>query len=64
MKITRRSLLSGQTRQLNLPIRQADWKRYVSGVAVQEAFPYLSADDREFILTGITNEEWGKYIEG
>ena len=25
---------------------------------VQNAFPDLSADDREFILTGITPEEW------
>jgi hypothetical protein len=25
---------------------------------IQEAMPNLSADDREFIMTGITPEEW------
>jgi len=25
---------------------------------IRDAFPHLSEDDREFILTGITPEEW------
>jgi hypothetical protein len=25
---------------------------------VQEAFPFCNSDEREFILTGITKEEW------
>ncbi len=28
------------------------------GMHVQHAFPQLSADDREFIMSGITKEEW------
>lgn len=31
------------------------WKR---GALIQEAFPTLSAADREYILSGITPEEW------
>jgi len=31
------------------------WKR---GALIQEAFPSLSAEDREFILSGITPAEW------
>lgn len=27
---------------------------------IQQAFPNLSAADREFILTGITDEEWNQ----
>ncbi|WP_396189902.1 hypothetical protein [Flavobacterium sp.] len=27
---------------------------------MQDAFPHLSADDREFIMTGITAEEWNE----
>ena len=27
---------------------------------IQDCFPNLSADDREFIKTGITVEEWDK----
>ena len=26
--------------------------------SIQTAFPYLSASDREFIMTGITDDEW------
>ena len=29
-----------------------------SGQHIQDAFPYLSADEREFLLTGITCQEW------
>ena len=25
---------------------------------VQEAFPHLSADEREFLITGLSGEEW------
>lgn len=28
------------------------------GALIQDAFPMLSADDREYIKTGITPEEW------
>lgn len=29
---------------------------------IQDVFPYLNADEREFIKTGITPEEWERYI--
>ena len=30
------------------------------GKMIQNAFPGLSANDREFLMTGITPEEWSK----
>lgn len=30
----------------------------VPGKAIQEAFPNLSASEREFLMTGITDSEW------
>jgi hypothetical protein len=27
---------------------------------IQDCLPYLSADEREFLMTGITPEEWGQ----
>lgn len=30
------------------------------GELIQNAFPMLSADEREFIMTGITPEEWNR----
>lgn len=37
-----------------------DYATWQSGVVIQEAFPYLTEDEREFILTGITPEEWSE----
>ena len=31
---------------------------WANGALVQNAFPNLDADDREFIVSGITPEEW------
>lgn len=59
MKITRTSAMTGivHTRDINCTITQLD--RYYTGeVNLQNAFPDLSPEDREFIKTGITPEEW------
>jgi hypothetical protein len=31
---------------------------YSSGSLMQDAFPFLSADEREFLISGITPKEW------
>jgi len=59
MQITRKSMMSGVTRTLNLPVtlkQMADWK--YGGVLIQTAMPHLSMADREFVMTGVTDEEW------
>ena len=43
-------------------LRLLSWRR--GDKLIQEAFPELSDDDREFIKTGITPEEWEKYMVG
>jgi hypothetical protein len=32
--------------------------KYNNGALIQNAFPRLNADEREFIKTGITAQEW------
>lgn len=34
------------------------WLYNREGYYIQDAFPYLTEDEREFILTGITADEW------
>jgi hypothetical protein len=58
MLITRKSILSGIVRTRDLPVSAAQMLRYEFGMPVQKAFPELSADDREFISTGIVEGEW------
>ena len=60
MKITRTSPISGITRTKDIPVTQAQMDEWNGPVKkhVQHIFANLSADDREFIFSGITAEEW------
>jgi hypothetical protein len=37
---------------------QRDIKRWFEGVLIQDALPYLSAPEREFVMTGLLPEEF------
>lgn len=58
MLIKRRSQLTGVVRQIDLPVTEQQLVAFAAGALVQEAFPHLTLDQREFIMTGITAEEW------
>lgn len=59
MNITRTSILTAKTRTLDLNVSHEELYAYSHGGALlQDAFPHLSAGEREFIKTGITDEEW------
>ena len=64
MKITKTSPFTGKVATLDLPITQERidaWQN--DNTMVQEAFPELNADQREFLMTGITAEEWDHFIK-
>lgn len=63
MQITRTSTVSGITRSLEIPCTEEQMAAYNSGALIQVAFPDLTADQREFILTGITKDEWNILFE-
>jgi hypothetical protein len=57
-----RSILNGRVNVMELPISfdeyhdgMAAWR---SGTLIQFAFPTLSADEREFLMTGVRILEW------
>jgi len=59
MLIRRVSLLTGIERGLDLPIDKNTLASYERGeLLVQQAFPDLSEKEREFIMTGIYDDEW------
>jgi|TARA_R100000479_G_scaffold118792_1_gene60683 hypothetical protein len=58
MLITRTSPFSGNTNSMEIEVTQEQLSSWESGVLIQNAMPNLSADEREFIMTGITPEEW------
>ena len=58
MKITRTNPLNGEVNTLNIEVTDEQIQAYAAGALIQNAFPNLSVDDREFIKTGITAESW------
>jgi hypothetical protein len=64
MKVTRTSPFTRITRTLDLNITEAQVSAYNAGALLQNAFPNLNADEREFFKTGITGEEWDQMFGG
>ena len=61
MLIERTSKYSGITRMKEIPVTLQQLERFESGrETIQDIFPHLTADEREFIKTGITAEEWDR----
>lgn len=58
MRITRTSMISGETNTMELPVTEEQMEKYYQGELLQNAFPNLTAGQREFIKTGITDKEW------
>jgi len=56
--ITRKSPVSGKMRSKELDITKEQYQAWLTGAKIQDAMPNLSPGDREFILTGITDDEW------
>lgn len=56
--ITRVSPFSGKTNSKEIPVTEQQLANWEAGELIQNAMPNISADDREFIKTGITAEEW------
>ncbi len=60
MMITRESIFTQHTHTLNIDVTQDQLNDWQSGTLIQTAMPDLSAADREFLMTGITPEEWAE----
>lgn len=58
MLITRKSQVSGEVRTLDIPCTQEQYDAYMAGKYIQVAMPNISPDEREFIISGVTLEEW------
>jgi hypothetical protein len=63
MKITKVSMLSKLERALELDVTDEEIKAWKSGMLIQDAMPRLNTDEREFMMTGITAEEWEERYE-
>lgn len=58
MKVTRTSTVSGITRTMDLDITPQQLLDYEKGMKIQYAFPNLTPSEREFFMTGMSEDEW------
>ena len=58
LTVTNRSSMTGKVNTKELDITFAQFAAWHQGKLIQEVMPNLSADDREFLMTGITPDEW------
>ena len=66
IKVTRQSVLTRQMNTMELPISQEHLDIYdtVGDILVQDAFPNLDKGQREFLISGITPDEWNETFGG
>lgn len=62
MKVTKKSTLTGKENSMNIDITSEQMARIEqrehTKELIQNIVPHLSVSDREFLINGITNEEW------
>lgn len=58
MIIRRRSPIDGEWNAIDIDVRQDQIDAWNNGILIQNAMPNVSADHREFIMTGITPRQW------
>jgi len=59
MKVTKQSQISGVVRTMELDITAQQLWSYEMGLGlIQDVFPNLNSSEREFLKTGVTDEEW------
>ena len=58
MLITKTSPFSNKTNVMEIDVTEEQIALWESGTLIQNAMPHLTPDEREFIMTGITPEEW------
>lgn len=58
MLVTRVSQLSGKESSMEIDITDQQIDAWHKGALIQNVMPHLNADEREFVMTGITKEEW------
>jgi hypothetical protein len=58
MLITKFSPHSMRDNTREIGVSQSQLDRWKAGELIQNVMPHLSADDREFLMTGLTPQDW------
>ena len=58
MKVTRKSMLTGIVRTIDIDVTARQLEAWRRGEVIQDAMPNLTDAEREFLISGATQEEW------
>lgn len=58
MDIKRRSPWSKKTSTMRLDVTEEEYNAWRNVMLIQEAMPRLNSNEREFLMTGLTNTDW------
>jgi hypothetical protein len=62
VRVTRSSLFTQRRNTMTLPVLKPlfdeSFRSWQDGRNIQDCFPTLTADEREFLISGATPEEW------
>ena len=50
--------MTGKINTMEITMDPSDYVAWKNGMMIQNALPYLTANEREFIKTGMVDEEW------
>jgi hypothetical protein len=62
MLIIRTSTLTGVTHTMNLDITLHEYREWEDGALIQNCMPHLTASEREFLISGVTDAEWAEFM--
>ena len=59
MEITMASAATGNVNTMTINVTEQQLAHYLnSRMCIQDALPHLAADERKFLMTGVTPAEW------
>ena len=56
--VSKISMMSGEENTMSMTFTRQQYDDWKAGQLIQDAMPQLSAEEREFLMTGITPAEW------
>ena len=63
MILTIKNQLTGRLNTMAVDVTPEQIERWRAGALIQDVMPHLSTDEREFLITGMTPEEWDEIYD-
>lgn len=58
--VTKQSPISKTYHVVTMSLTDEQYSNWLGGELIQNALPHLTAEEREFLMTGITPDEWNE----